>query len=276
MAYLDNFHHQITGNPQGHKLVFLHGLMGSAANWLRITKAFANDFHILTFDQRGHGRSFHPEAGYNPRDFAHDLKLILDELGWSASALVGHSMGGRNALEFASHFSQRVKALVMEDIGPDSRHSAIDRIERLLALVPVPFSSRAEANEFFEKSYPDLISFYPQPRVVARFLHSNLEQKPDGTMDWRFAKEAILQSLREGRNADRWDEFANLKMPVLVVRGEHSEDLPRPVFERMLKTLPAARGVEIADAGHWVHFDQPEAFIRTLKEFLHETLGTNL
>ena len=276
MGFLDNFHHQVTGNPLGYKLVFLHGLMGSANNWQRIVKAFADDFHILTFDQRGHGRSFHPVDGYSPRDYAHDLKLILEELGWSASALVGHSMGGRNALEFAVHFSQRVKVLVMEDIGPDAQVAAIDRIIRLLTLVPVPFASRIEANEFFENSYPDLISFYPQPRVVARFLHANIVQKPNGTMDWRFDRDAIILSMREGRNTDRWDEFGNLKMPVLVVRGESSTDLSRPVFERMLKTLPHARGVEISQAGHWVHFDQPDAFIRTLKEFFHQSLGTNL
>lgn len=276
MSFLDNFHYQITGNPSGHKLVFLHGLMGSAANWRRIASAFEAEFHILTYDQRGHGRSFHPPDGYHPRDFAQDLKHILEELGWSASALVGHSMGGRNALEFAAHFSQRVKVLVIEDIGPDANLGAIERIEKLIQRVPTPFASRQEARDFFEKSYVDLISFYPQAQVVSRFMLSNIEQKPDGKMDWRFDKDAILQCMRDGRNEDRWDALANLKMPVLIVRGEHSNDLPRPIFDRMLKILPTAEGVEIPESGHWVHFDQPEAFIRVLKEFFHKTLGTNL
>lgn len=256
--------------------MFLHGLMGSAANWLKVIPAFQSEFHILTFDQRGHGRSFHPLTGYHPRDYAQDLKLILEELGWNATALVGHSMGARNALEFAVHFSQRVKVLVLEDIGPEANFAAFARIERLLSLVPTPFSSRGEAKDFFEKRYPQLISFYPQPEILSRFFLAGIEQKPDGTQDWRFAKEAILQSMREGRKEDHWDGFANLKMPVLVIRGEKSEDLPRPIFERMLHTKPAAKGVEIKDAGHWVHFDQPEAFIRTLQEFFHATLGSNL
>jgi pimeloyl-ACP methyl ester carboxylesterase len=266
--YLDNFHYQLTGNPHGHKLVFLHGLMGSAANWRRITPAFEDQFHILTFDQRGHGRSFHPENGYHPRDYAQDLLHILDDLGWNSSCLVGHSMGGRNALEFAAHFSQRVKALVLEDIGPDASSLAVNRIDRLLEQVPTPFASRTEAKDFFEHRYPEKISFYPQPQVVSRFFLSNIEQKPDGTHDWRFAKNAILQSMREGRNEDRWDQFRNLKMPVLVVRGANSQDLPKAVFERMLQVLPSAKGAVVPDAGHWVHFDQPEAFIRIVKEFL--------
>jgi esterase len=276
MGILKNFNYQIAGNPQGHKLVFLHGLMGSAANWMKIAPAFHADFHVLTYDQRGHGRSFHPSDGYTPRDYAMDLMHILDELGWNSSALVGHSMGGRNALEFAGLFSQRVKALVLEDIGPDASFTAMERILKMLELVPVPFASRAQAKEFFTTEYPELIRFYPQPQVVSRFFLSNIETKPDGSLNWRFDAQGIVASLRAGRNEDRWDSFANLKMPVMVVRGQNSADLPPPVYLKMLAINPRAEGVEIPDAGHWVHFDRPEAFIRVLKQFFQQTFGTNL
>lgn len=276
MSYLGQFHYQITGNPQGHKLVFLHGLMGSGANWRSIAKAFEGEFHILTFDQRGHGRSFQPETGYHPRDYAHDLKRILDELGWSEIVLVGHSMGGRNALEFALHFSQRVKALVIEDIGPEASSEAMKRIEEMVRLVPVPFASREEVRDFFTNKYAALISWSAQAQTVAKFFQTNIEAKPDGTFDWRFSRNGIFESMSEGRKEDRWDALRNLKMPVLIVRGEHSTDLPRPVFERMKQTLPNARAVEIPESGHWVHFDQPEAFIQALKRFFHEVIGSNL
>lgn len=278
MSFLDCFHHQISGNPAGSKLVFLHGLMGSGANWRRIARDFESDFHILTFDQRGHGRSFHPETGYAPSDFAQDLSRILDELGWESISLVGHSMGGRNALEFAANFtldsgvsgmSHKVSALVIEDIGPEATPDSVSSIERLLDLVPVPFPNRQAARDFFEKQYPELIHFNPQPEVVSRFFLSNIEPKSDGTMNWRFNKDAILQSLRAGRDKDRWEDWKSLKVPTLVVRGETSKDLPRPMFDQMLETLPQAEGVEIANAGHWVHFDQPEAFIAAVKAFLN-------
>jgi pimeloyl-ACP methyl ester carboxylesterase len=267
MRYIDQFFFHVTGNPSGHKLVFLHGLMGAASNWRTVSKAFEDRYQILTFDQRGHGRSFHPASGYHPRDFAQDLRLILDDLGWDQIILVGHSMGGRNALEFAVHFTQRVKGLVIEDIGPEANSKAIDRIERLLQLVPTPFTTRDEARKFFETEYPDLISFYPQPRVVAKFFLTNIEEKPSGQWDWRFDKNAIMGALREGRNEDHWDGLRNLRMPVLIVRGENSADLTAETFSRMKATLPTAMAIEIKDAGHWVHFDQPEAFIRALKEF---------
>jgi pimeloyl-ACP methyl ester carboxylesterase len=266
MRHIDNFFYQITGNPSGHKLVFLHGLMGSTSNWRRIAQAFEDRYHILVFDQRGHGKSFHPKDGFHPRDFAHDLKLILDDLGWDQIILVGHSMGGRNALEFSLHFAQRVKALVVEDIGPEANSVAVHRIEKLIELVPSPFATREQAKSFFENQYPEMIAFYPQARVVAKFLLSNIVETEKG-WDWRFEREAVLGALREGRKEDRWDALRNLKMPVLLVRGENSADLSSEVFARMQTELPSANAVEIKGAGHWVHFDQPEAFIGALKQF---------
>ncbi len=279
MSFLDNFHHQISGNLAGPKLVFLHGLMGSGTNWRRIVRDFESEYHILTYDQRGHGRSFHPPQGYSPQDYASDLSLILKELGWSSILLVGHSMGGRNALQFAAQqneTSQQVRALVLEDIGPDASPQAVERIERLLQLVPTPFANRSDARVFFETQYAPLIQFYPRAQTVSRFLFTNIEAKPDGSYDWRFNKEAILASMREGRSQDQWASYASLKMPVLVVRGETSEDLPLPVYEQMLSIRPQSKGVEIQDAGHWVHFDQPEAFVSALQGFFKSVQGGNL
>lgn len=247
--------------------MFLHGLMGSTSNWRSIAKAFEDRYHVLAFDQRGHGRSFQPESGFHPRDFASDLNKIMDELGWPSAIVVGHSMGGRNAMEFALHFAHRVKALVIEDIGPEANSRATSRIEKLLDLVPTPFASREQARSFFEGEYPEMISFYPKARVVAKFLLANIDQRDDGKLDWRFSKKAVLGAMREGRNEDRWDALRNLRMPVLIVRGAESDDLTPEIFARMKATLPTAQAVEIEGAGHWVHFDQPEAFIRVLKEF---------
>src|SRR5690606_32763910 len=103
---------------------------------------------ILTYDQRGHGRSFKPESGYSPEDYANDLEKILNELGWERIHLVGHSMGGRNALSFASRFPQRVISLVIEDISPESNPGDVARYEKLLNRVPTPFQSKKDAKDF--------------------------------------------------------------------------------------------------------------------------------
>jgi len=244
--------------------------MGSAANWRKITSALKDHYHILTYDQRGHGRSFHPETGYGPEDYAEDLRLILDELRWDKVLLVGHSMGGRNAMVFASLWPRRVKKLVMEDIGPDANVIAADRVESLLGMIPTPFGSRKEAAEFLRGEFVKRNAKNPNAKVLAEFFYSNLEDR-GGAVDWRFSKAGILASLYEGRARDRWSQFEELGMPLLVIRGEFSQDLPRPLFDRMLQRNPNARGVEIKGAGHWVHFDQVDTFIKTLEDFLTST-----
>lgn len=247
--------------------------MGSAANWRRIIRDFEKDYQILAYDQRGHGRSFKPDSGYAPLDYAEDLRKILDELEWEKIYLVGHSMGGRNALEFTRNYMHRIIKLVIEDIGPDSNPKAVRNIENLLALVPTPFASKNAAKIFFEETYPQLLGGKPQGVILSRYFYSNIEETSTGTADWRFSKAGILQSVREGRAdsqlEDRWQLVRQLRVPTLVIRGADSEELPKEVYARMLAENPnMVRGVEIANSGHWVHFDQPEQFVKTLQEFL--------
>lgn len=92
MSFLKQFNFDIRGPEDGPKLVFLHGLMGSWTNWRRIFADFETSYRILSFDQRGHGKSLRPDDGYAPEDFAGDLVTILKELGWQTVRLVGHSM----------------------------------------------------------------------------------------------------------------------------------------------------------------------------------------
>jgi esterase len=260
LSYLSQFHHKLQGNDNGPKLVFLHGLMGYAGNWMRITPAFENKFHILTYDQRGHGRSMKPEHGYSPEDYASDLVKILDELGWSRVNLVGHSMGGRNAMSFASQYPERVERLVIEDIGPDANQAAVARIHKLLEGMPTPFKEKRTAKDFLMNNISD--------PALGMYLYSNLEEKPDGSFDWRFSKKAILESVDLGRAKERWDQIKSFAMPTLIVRGENSEEFPKEVFEKIGLVNPKIERVEIKNSGHWVHFDQPDEFIRVLQEFL--------
>ena len=130
MLVRERFHYDILGLNSEKKLVFLHGLMGRGLNWRKITPHFEKEYQILIFDQRGHGKSFHPPKGYAPEDYAQDLEDILEELGWKEVYLVGHSMGARNAMSFSAKFTHRVKKLVVEDIGPHRRGEALVRIKR--------------------------------------------------------------------------------------------------------------------------------------------------
>lgn len=266
LGYLDNFNHVISGTGDK-KLIFLHGLMGYGQNWRTLAKEFEADFTILLFDQRGHGKSFHPQSGYSPENYADDLKKILDELGWKKIFLVGHSMGGRNALNFAYRFPEYVERLVIEDIGPESDPAGEASIREMLESVPVPFAKKEEARIFFQNDFARLYKGAENPRSIGLFLYSNLGGDT-GNISWRFSYPGILESVRLGRASDRWHEVKALAMPTLIIRGEKSRDLSQSVYEEMLDCNSNLRGVVIDGAGHWAHADKPVEVAAALKEFL--------
>ncbi|MEQ1663796.1 MAG: alpha/beta hydrolase [Bdellovibrionales bacterium] len=287
-SFLKNFKYELQGSADMPKIVFLHGVMGSGANWRKITPAFKNDYQVLTFDQRGHGWSFKPKEGYAPADYANDLMKILDELKWDKIILVGHSMGGRNALHFANRYPERVRALVVEDIGPQGNPKAMQKTIDMVEMVPTPFASKKHAKDYFSGAFiEELISTsgdvkgvstglvvakmsYEQARVLGQYFYTNIEVRTDGLADWRFSKNAILASLIKGHFEPNWEIVRTLNVPTLFVRGEWSEDFPKTEYEKLLTINPMVSGVEVAQSGHWIHYDQAEKFIQVLKEFLEK------
>jgi esterase len=235
---LEQIHYQVTGDPQSNKkLVFLHGLMGYAANWRGIARPFAKEFHILCYDR---------------------------------VYLVGHSMGGRIAAHFAFRYPQRVERLVIEDIGPDANPQAIVRIEELIDGIPAPFAHKDAAKEYFFKDFYQQYAHRRNLQPLSQFLYSNFAENDQGQFTWKFNIEVMRQCVKKGRERERFSEFAALTMPTLLMRGEHSEELSTEVFQRVLKENSRIRGVEVEGAGHWVHFDQANLFIGLLQDFWRE------
>ena len=271
-SYLQQFNFQIFGNAGSPRLVFLHGLMGGWVNWKRVISALEPRFQILAFDQRGHGQSFHPPSGYSPDDYAEDLYLISEELGWSHFSLVGHSMGGRNAFVFASRFPAKVDRLVVEDMGPEAKPHSVDDYKMLLGQIPTPFATKREAKEFFMNDFQNIHWERDPKTVLGSFLYMNIVELPDGRADWRFSKRGILDSVSEGRGRDQWQEWESVSCENLVIRGENSRELSPEVFQEMLKRNSRAQGALVPNAGHWVHSDQPERFIQILEGFLQPLL----
>ena len=267
MNALNNFSYQILGTPGRPRLVFLHGLMGSGVNWRKVTSKTEGNFEILTFDQRGHGRSFKPETGYTYEHYSQDIENIAKELNWESFHLVGHSMGGRNALHYAANYSHRVTKLIIEDAPPFVAPDRLEKNKELLLAVPTPFGSKLEARDFFLKEFEHLIS-HPQAKQIAQYLLSNIEKKENGMADWRFSLSGILETVHEGIQRQLWDELCLLSMPTFVVRGSDSEILSQKDFQRMLEANECVTGVEIPNAGHWVHADRPEEFTREILDFL--------
>ncbi|MCB0378584.1 MAG: alpha/beta hydrolase [Bdellovibrionales bacterium] len=267
---IERFNYQVIGDQAPEKLVFLHGIMGQGKNWRSIAKHFSRKFQCLIYDQRGHGHSVHPETDYGLKDYAEDLKAILEGLAWGDPIhLVGHSMGGRVAVQFASLHPELLKSLVIVDIGPTSDWASMQGILDKLNFVPTPFADRAQAREFMETQF---LSKFPNPMVM-EFFYSNLEQKEDGGWDWIFEPAAIRQSLEASRVLDFWAEFHGLSMPTLLLRGEKSPDFKQEDFEKVVANNPHIRGEVVPGAGHWVHAEQPRKTISLMENFFQMDVG---
>ncbi|MCC6138823.1 MAG: alpha/beta hydrolase [Bdellovibrionaceae bacterium] len=264
MSQLSLINYQTHGDAANPKLVFLHGLMGFASNWRGIARHFESQYQILLYDQRGHGKSFQPATGYSTADYAADLIGLLDGLGWDKCTLIGHSMGGRVAVEAAYLYPERVEKLVIADIGPASDIQSMSSIEEKLNSVPVPFASRDEARLFFDSVF---LQKY-KSETLKQFFYANLEEKTPGCWNWKFSKQGILETLWKGRTLNQWKQFESLKMPTLLLRGERSQDLSAEMYAEVLKRNPHISGKVVADAGHWIHADQPQKVIAELQAFL--------
>lgn len=258
------------GKGEAESLIFIHGLLGWGLNWGPVLKYFEADYHIITYDQRGHGRSIQPAEGYAPEDYAHDLVEILDELQIKSAHIVGHSMGARTAQCFAAKFPGRTLSLTIEDMGPNPENASTSSTERMILSVPVPFTSKADMDAFFEKEFSvKTASDDTQRSVMANFLKANLTRDASGEINWRFSLPGILETLAHGLKP-RWSEFKCIDVPTLILKGENSKHLSLETFELMKDSLPSAEAVIIPNVGHWIHYQAPEVFSQYVLKFLRK------
>ncbi|HEY8280350.1 MAG TPA: alpha/beta hydrolase [Bdellovibrionota bacterium] len=242
-------------------VVLLHGLMGFAANWGKVWPLLHGDRSVLVLDQRGHGRSPKPQNGYSPTDYAGDLAGLMDLMEWDKVHVVGHSMGGRVALRFASMHPGRTASLTMEDSGTRAFPERVSWIQNLLGSIPTPFPDRDSARRFFTDN------FRSDP-ITGGFLHANLEPKENGSLDWRFYAPGMVETIEKGRAVSAMSEFANINAPTLVVRGSRSVEFPADEAAEMAAARSGISLVTIEGAGHYVHAEKPREFTSALASFL--------
>jgi pimeloyl-ACP methyl ester carboxylesterase len=244
-------------------LLFLHG--GAAhAHWFdAVTPAFSDRFHVISLDQRGHGQSDWPRPpAYSTQDFAADLLAILDAEDWGRVVLVGHSMGGHNAISFAAWHPERVQALVVVDSRPaipDDRLTLMhQRGERPLRFHPTQEAAVAA------------FRLLPRETVADRALLTHMAQEGVVQRDAGWVYRFDPASNRDRQPVDAWTLLHHIAAPTLIVRGELSPVLPRPMAERMRAAIPKTSLVEIPGAYHHLVLDAPAAFADALDAFLDQ------
>jgi pimeloyl-ACP methyl ester carboxylesterase len=254
------------GGPPRPPLCFLHG--GSAhAHWFdAVVPRFAGRYHVIALDQRGHGESeWANPPSYASEDFAADLLGVMDALGWSRMALVGHSMGGHNAMSFAAWHPERVSALVVVDSRPAIPPERLSRMHARGRRPPHRYESADAAVRAFRLLPRETVA---DPALLAHLGSAGVVEGDGG---WRYRFDTACNGSR--RPADAWALLPRITAPTLIVRGELSPILSREMAERMRTGITGARLVEIPGAHHHLVLDAPEAFAAVLDAFLTETLG---
>ena len=253
------------GEPGRPPLCFLHG--GSAhAHWFdAVVPGFFDRYHVLSLDQRGHGASQWAAApAYATEDFARDLVGVMDALGWARMTLVGHSMGGHNAMAFAAWHPERVERLVVVDSRPSIPAERLQTMHRRGDRGPMRHATLESALGSFRLLPRETVA---DARLLAHLAREGITER-EGRFLYRF--DPACNGRR--RPTDGWALLERITAPTLLVRGEHSPILPREMAADMLARLPRARLVEIPGTYHHLVLDAPLAFARALDEFLSQPI----
>ena len=243
-------------------VLLLHGLFGSARNLTRLASALEPDFRVFRVDLRNHGESFHFDT-MSLREMADDVRRLLDFLGIERAALVGHSLGGKVAMQFALSWPQRVTRLVVADIAPVAykpHHNAT--LAALCGIDLRALKSRAEADAALAAVEGEL--------AVRQFLLKNLTRDSGGAWRWKLNLAAIDEAYDDLRQAPTGEPYQGA---MLFIKGELSayiQDKHRSVMHRL---FPLGELAVIDGAGHWLHAEKPEAFNSLVSEFLLRSSG---
>ena len=254
-----NLHFEVVG--EGAPLIILHGLLGSADNWRSTSRRLGAHYQVFALDLRNHGRSPHSGVvGYDV--MAADVREFMERQRLHPIMLLGHSMGGKVAMQFALEYSEQVDRLIVVDIAP----KAYEPSQRYLlnAMRSLDLSLYKSFVEVDAALAPDVSS-----ESLRQFLLKNLAREEDGRLRWKIHLEAIdrnYDKLLRGLAAER-----SFNKPTLFIRGGQStyiEDGDVPMIRQM---FPQAEIATLRDAGHWVHVDAPEEFFQTVMNFLNRT-----
>jgi esterase len=243
-------HYLDWGNAAAPALVCVHGYTGSADAFNGFARHFRDRFHIVALDVRGHGESaWSPDAAYAYRDQADDLAGFADRLGLGQFILLGTSMGGIIAMTYAMEHGQRLRALVLNDIGPEVETGS-QRITQMVGSRPNGFATLDAAMAYRRAASPIVAARNAaDQRELALGV---LRQQPDGTWSWKMDPAYIHQRVERGAPArpNLWPALAQLACGTLVVWGTDSDVLSEAQARRMVEILPKGELLAIPGVGH--------------------------
>ncbi|GAA4799932.1 alpha/beta fold hydrolase [Litoribaculum gwangyangense] len=244
---------------EGKPFVILHGFLGMSDNWKTLGTQFSEvGFQVHLIDQRNHGRSFWSNT-FNYEVLAEDLKNYCEEHQLLDVILLGHSMGGKTAMLFATEHPEMVSKLLVADISPrfyPVHHDGI--LNGLSALNFDNIKSRGEAD--------DVLSHYVSDFGTRQFLLKNLYWKEKGTLALRMNLEVLKNEVAEVGEA--LPTYAVFEKDTLFLRGDRSEYIGIDDENIIKNHFPKAKIETISNAGHWLHAENPDEFFEAVMDFV--------
>lgn len=241
-------------------LIILHGLLGSSANWRTLAKRFAQKRSVYTLDLRNHGQSPWSDTMHY-QAMADDVAQFIDPLEHKYISLLGHSMGGKAAMQLALELPEKINTLIVADIAPVTySHDYQQLIEALLAIDLSKVDKRAQADEALKAAIPET-------GIRAFLLHNLAFEQTQKRWSWRPNLKVLLANMENitGFDINAGKQF---NKPTLFIHGAESDYVDLLYHDVINGFFPESEYNELSNASHWLHAEQPRAFLASCENFL--------
>ncbi len=241
----------------GDVILFLHGVGGGAYSWMPQINSFSMRYRAVAWDMPGYGKSV-LEGGMTFPGLAESLLALLDDQGWERVHLVGHSMGGMVAQEFAVDHQDRLLSLTLSATSPAFGRPDGDFQKKFVAARLEPLENGLTMANLAQELVDTMMSEKSDPNG-RQLAFDCMADVPAET--YRAAVQCIV-------TFEQRANLPNIQVPALVLAGEHDSNAPAAMMEKMASKIPGCRYVCLAGLGHLANLEDPQRFDAALNEFI--------
>ncbi|NJB70877.1 pimeloyl-ACP methyl ester carboxylesterase [Saonia flava] len=256
---MQSLHSKVLG--EGRPMIILHGFLGMSDNWKTLGSQYAeNGMEVHLIDQRNHGKSFHSED-FNYKILSEDIRNYIERHSLSEAIVLGHSMGGKTAMQLACSYPHLVNKLIVADIGPKQYPPHHQHIINALIELPInEISTRGQADTILSKKISDY--------GTRQFLLKNLYWVEKGKLGFRMNLPVLSAKMKEIGEALPNNTFYS--KPTLFVKGGNSDYILLEDTPQIKKHFPLASIETIENVGHWLHAENPALFLEKTLNFINQ------
>ena len=245
---------------EGQPVIILHGIFGISDNWVTIGRRLAEKFEVFILDQRNHGQSPHSDT-FNYFSLAEDLFEFIEDHQLTNPILIGHSMGGKVAMNFALEHPHRIDRLIVVDMSVRAYPARQQHMDILNAMLSINFDE-ISSREDVEKIITDSV----KSSKISQFILKNLYRIGKSRLAWRLNVDAIYNNIENVFEGIELPYTSDI--PALFVKGGASDYILDEDYKMILKKFPNAQFTTINNASHWVHADAPDELCMQFSKFL--------